>query len=55
MKPPKPKSKDAPRVDVDTVREIAGEKVFARGEACFRGGSGKLAKASLLGEGQGEG
>ncbi len=42
MKPPKPKSKDAPRFDVDTVREIAGEKVFARGEAYFRGGSVQL-------------
>ena len=47
MKPPKPKSKDPPRFDVDAVREIAGEKVFARGKAYFRGGSVQLLAIEL--------
>ena len=31
------KRKDRPRFDIDALRELAGEKVFARGEAYYRG------------------
>ena len=32
------KAKDRPRFDIDAVRELAGDKVFARGEAYHRAG-----------------
>jgi hypothetical protein len=32
------KAKDRPRFDVEALRDLAGEKVFARGEAYYRGG-----------------
>ncbi len=32
------KAKERPRFDVEALRDLAGEKVYARGEAYFRGG-----------------
>ena len=32
------KAKNRPRFDVDVLHELAGAKVFARGEAYYRGG-----------------
>jgi len=32
------KAKDRPRFDVEALRDLAGEKVFARGEAYYRDG-----------------
>ncbi len=36
------KAKNLPRFDVDVLRDLAGEKVFARGEAYCRGGQVEL-------------
>src|ERR1700722_17052654 len=36
------KTKDRPRFDLDTLRNPAGDKVFARGEDYFRDGEGQI-------------
>lgn len=36
------KGKDRPRFDVEALRDHAGDKVFARGQAYYRGGLAQL-------------